>query len=303
MSTIIIAGGTGLLGMNMSKILTEKGYEVRHLSRRRNLNAPYPAYAWNLNNQTIDEDVFQNVDYVINLAGANIGGKRWTKRQKQLIIESRTQSTQLLRDSIEKLPKKPKAFISASAVGIYGDRGNEMLSEESSSGTGFVPEVVKEWEKAIDKVTQTGIRTVALRIGIVLSTKGGALEKMLLPFKLMNGSWFGNGAQYYSWIHIDDVTQLFIKAIEDEKMHGVYNAVSPNPETCKNLVIQIKKALNSPAILMPVPSFALKIGMGEMAVIVMDSTRVSSQKIEDTGFKFQFPELLPALKDLIKRKI
>jgi uncharacterized protein (TIGR01777 family) len=267
------------------------------------LNAPYPAYAWNLNNQTIDEDVFQNVDYVINLAGANIGGKRWTKRQKQLIIESRTQSTQLLRDSIEKLPKKPKAFISASAVGIYGDRGNEMLSEESSSGTGFVPEVVKEWEKAIDKVTQTGIRTVALRIGIVLSTKGGALEKMLLPFKLMNGSWFGNGAQYYSWIHIDDVTQLFIKAIEDEKMHGVYNAVSPNPETCKNLVIQIKKALNSPAILMPVPSFALKIGMGEMAVIVMDSTRVSSQKIEDTGFKFQFPELLPALKDLIKRKI
>jgi uncharacterized protein (TIGR01777 family) len=303
MSTIIIAGGTGLLGMNMSKILTEKGYEVRHLSRMRNLNAPYPAYAWNLNNQTIDEDVFQNVDYVINLAGANIGGKRWTKRQKQLIIESRTQSTQLLRDSIEKLPKKPKAFISASAVGIYGDRGNEMLSEESSSGTGFVPEVVKEWEKAIDKVTQTGIRTVALRIGIVLSTKGGALEKMLLPFKLMNGSWFGNGAQYYSWIHIDDVTQLFIKAIEDEKMHGVYNAVSPNPETCKNLVIQIKKALNSPAILMPVPSFALKIGMGEMAVIVMDSTRVSSQKIEDTGFKFQFPELLPALKDLIKRKI
>lgn len=303
MSVIVIAGGTGLLGKRLSAFLTESGYEVRHLSRKRNLDALYPAYSWNLKNKTIDDDVFQNAEYVINLAGANIGGKRWTNAQKKIIIESRTRSTQLLKDTFARLNLKPKAFISASAIGIYGDRGDEILTENSGAGQGFVSKVVVEWEKAVETIAQTGIRTVVLRIGIVFSTKGGALEKMLLPFKFLNGSWFGDGKQYYSWIHIDDMVQIIVKVIEDEKTEGTYNAVSPHPETCKNIVVQLKNALRTPAILLPVPAFALKTLMGEMAVIVLDSTRVSSEKIEKAGFEFRFPDLLSALRDLIKRKI
>lgn len=303
MSVIIIAGGTGLLGMHMSEILADQGYVVRHLSRTRNLNAKFPAYAWNIKKQTIDEDVFQDADYVINLAGANLADKRWTNAQKRNIIESRTHSTKLLRDTFERINLKPKAYISASAIGIYGDRRDEWLSENSKNGSGFVPEVVIKWEDAAKEIAELGIRTVFMRIGIVFSTQGGALEKMLIPFKFFNGSYFGDGQQYYSWIHIDDVARMFIKAMQDEAMTGAYNAVAPNPATCKEIVVQLKKALDTPAVIMPVPSFALKLGMGEMAVIVLDSARVSSEKIEKTGFQFQFPELLPALKDLLDRKI
>lgn len=303
MSIVLIGGGTGLLGMKMSQDLAEKGYQVRHLSRRRNLDATFPAYSWNLDEQTIDEDAFDGVEYVINLAGENLAGKRWTAAQKKKIIDSRTDSTKLLADSIEKMRVRPKGFISASAVGIYGDRGEEWLTEESGAGHGFVPNVVVEWEKSIEQIDKIGIRTATLRIGIVLSTKGGALEKMLIPFKFFNGSWFGDGQQYYPWIHIEDISRMFVSAIENDQMSGVYNAVAPNPETNKNLVIAIKKALNTPAILMPAPEFAMKLAMGEMAVIVLDSMRVSSEKIEKAGFEFKFPEIVPALKDLLKRKI
>ena len=186
----------------------------------------------------------------------------------------------------------------ASLVGVIG-----FLWLKLDRTSGELDKLKKDLFENPQLQRDTVIRTVVLRIGIVFSTKGGALEKMLLPFKFLNGSWFGDGKQYYSWIHIDDMIGIFVKALEDEKMRGAYNAVSPNPETCKNIVVQTKKALGTPAVLMPVPAFALKTLMGEMAVIVLDSTRVSSEKIEKAGFKFRFPDLLPALKDLIKRKI
>ncbi len=304
MQTVVIAGGTGLLGKHLSHLLTEKGYAVRHLSRKRNLEATFPAFAWNLNAGTIDEDVFQNADYVINLAGANLADSRWTKARKKVIIESRTQSTLLLKSAIEKMDERPKAYISASAIGFYGNSGEQLMKETAAPGNdGFISECVVAWEKAIEKVNETGIRTVALRTGVVLSTKGGALKELLTPFKFLTGSYFGNGQQWYSWIHIEDMSRIFLKAIEDDNIKDIYNAVAPNPERCKDLVYTLKKALKSPALVLPVPAFTLKLIMGEMSSIILDSTKVSSEKIQKAGYEFKFPELLPALKDILERKI
>lgn len=304
MSNILIAGGTGLLGSRLSQLLKEKGHHVFHLSRKQNLNAEFPAYQWDLNNKTIDEKAMAKADYIINLAGAGVADARWTAARKKLIIDSRVDSARLLKSYIENKKTPAKAYLSASAVGYYGNRGNNLMKENDPPGsTGFLAESVIAWEKAIDEIMATDIRTVAFRIGIVLSTKGGALEKMLLPFKFFNGTYFGDGSMYYSWIHIDDMARMFIEAIENESYQGYYNGVAPNPATNKEIILTCKKALRKMALVMPAPEVVLRTAMGEMADMILDSTRVSSEKIEKAGFEFQFPELLPALKDLLKRKL
>jgi uncharacterized protein (TIGR01777 family) len=304
MSTILIAGGTGLLGKRLSQLLKEKGHTVLHLSRRENLNAEFPAYKWDLKKKTIDDRALSQADHIINLAGAGIADARWSDARKKLIISSRVESAQLLRKAIEEKKTKAKSYISASAIGYYGDRGNQLLRESDAPGDeGFLPESVIAWEKAIGEVATTGIRTVAFRIGIILSTQGGALEKMLLPFKFFNGAYFGDGSMYYSWIHIDDMARMFIYAIENEDLNGFYNGAAPQPVTNKELVYATKEALDKPAVIVPAPAAALRLAMGEMADMILGSTRVSSEKIQKAGFKFQFPELVPAIKDLLARKV
>lgn len=304
MPTILIAGGTGLAGSRLSQLLKEKNYTVLHLSRTKNLATPFPAYRWDLKEGYIEEEAIEKADYIINLAGAGVADQRWTAARKKLIIDSRVDSTLLLKTYIERKKTPLKAYLSASAVGYYGNRGDQLMKENDPAGDkGFLAESVRIWEEAIKKVKETGVRVVALRIGIVLSTRGGALQKILLPFNFFNGAWFGDGQQWMSWIHIDDLCRMFIEAIENKQLEGFYNGVAPNPARNKDFVFTVKKALRKPALIVPAPEFALRTAMGEMADVVFDSTRVSSEKIEKAGFTFHFPELLPALDDLLRRKI
>ncbi len=304
MSTILIAGGTGLVGNHLSQMLQAAGHTVLHLSRKQDSGSKFPAYAWDLSKKTIDQAAVDRADYIINLAGAGIADQRWTPERKRLIISSRVDSTLLLKAAIERRPTPLKAFISASAVGFYGSRGDQLLNENDPTGNdSFLAESVAAWEKAVEKIAGTGLRTVVLRLGVVLSTRGGALEKMLIPFRFFNATYFGNGQQWMSWIHIDDICRMFMAAIENEQLNGIYNGVAPHPARNRDLVVELKNALGKPAILLPAPEFALRAAMGEMADVVFDSTRVSSKKIEATGFKFQFPDLMPALGDLLRRKI
>ena len=300
MKNILIAGGTGLVGNRLSQLLRDMGYTVFHLSRRENKEAEFPAYAWDINKQTLDLKAIEQADFIINLAGSGIAEKRWTAARKKDVIESRVQSALLLKQALNTTNHAAKAYISASAIGFYGDSGDEIVSETSNKGTGFLAESTLAWENAIAEVAKTGIRTVALRIGIVMSPKGGALQKMLIPFMFRLGVYFGNGKQWYSWIHIDDLCRMFIWAIENEKAQGTYNAVAPTPLSNYDLTAAISEAKGGYYLLVPAPSFALRLGMGEMADAVLNSTHVSSQKIENEGFKFKFPEAVAAFKDLFK---
>ena len=305
MSKVLIAGGTGLVGTRLSQLLTQKGYKVQHLSRKKNASSKYPVFVWNTGKGTIEDGAFEEVEYVINLAGAGIADSLWTKSRKKLLIDSRVETTALLAKYIQQQQNKPKAFISATAIGIYGDRGDETLTEDSEVGTkGFMVKCCKEWEYAITKAkTETNIRTVAIRIGIVLSTKGGALPKMMLPLKFFTASYFGNGQQWYSWIHIDDICRMFIKAIEDEKMSGIYNGTTPTPLRNKTLMQQLKEALGKRALLIPAPTATLRLGMGEMADVVLNSNKILPTKMEAAGFEFEFADFQEAIKDLVRKEI
>ncbi len=296
---VLIAGGSGLVGKRLSELLSQKGYQVNWLSRSANKSGKFPAYQWDLKNGYIDEEAIKNAEYVINLAGTPIADKPWSDKRKKEIIESRTESIRLLNKYFKQI-KYPKVYCSATAIGIYGDRGNELIDETAPPGTkGFLPESCIAWEKAYHEVNSPDLRSVALRVGIVLSAKGGALEKLTMPFKFFVGGWLGSGKQWYSWIHIDDMCRMFIHAIENDNMSGIYNAVAPNPVTNKTLVQMIKNVLGKPAVMAPVPEFGLRLMMGEMADMVLDSAKISSKKVEDAGFTFEFPELEGALGDLL----
>lgn len=305
MPKVLIAGGTGLVGTHLSQLLNEKGYEVVHLSRKKNPKAAYSTFVWDTKKGTIEEAALQGVDYVINLAGTGIADGLWTTSRKKLLIDSRVQGAALLANAIKGLAQKPKAYLSAAAIGIYGDRGEEVLTEESAIGKdGFMVQCCREWETAIESVaTITGIRTVAFRIGIVLSTKGGALPKMLLPLKFFTASYFGTGEQWYSWIHIDDVCQFYIEAMENEQMEGIYNSTTSNPLTNKDLTKKMVKALGKKALVIPAPTAALRLGMGEMADVVLNSNKVLPKRLEELGISFQFPTFEKAVKDVVERGV
>lgn len=304
MATVLIAGGTGLIGMRLSELLREQGHEVLHLSRHQNLEAVFPAYQWDLQAGTIDEEALHKATHVINLAGAGIADKPWTTKQKARIINSRVTGNRVFKNYLDRKEFGIQAYLSGSAIGYYGERGDQLLREDAQPGnSGFLSESVVQWEHSIQQVAGTGLRTVTFRIGIVLSTRGGALPKILLPFHFFVATYFGSGRQWYSWIHIDDLCRMFIKAVEDKNMAGVYNAVSPNPERNREFTAHIGEAIGKKAALLPAPVFALRLGMGEMADVVLSSSRVSADKILSEGFRFAFPQLIPAVQDLKKRKI
>lgn len=300
MKKILITGGTGLVGTLLNQLLTSKGYEVGILTRSETVGLPFKSYRWSIDKWYIEDEAFENANVIIHLAGANVADKRWTDQRKKHIISSRVESIKLLHEYLQKGNHQVDTFIGASAIGYYGNRGNELLTEESSYSDGFLSEVCQVWEAAYAPIRQMDIRQVVLRIGIVLSKEGGALPLTALPVKFHLGSYFGDGQQYYSWIHIQDLCNMIIAAIEQKQVEGVYNAVAPNPTKHKEFVATIANALGKKALMAPIPTFMARLGMGEMADIVLNSVRVSSQKMEETGFVFQYPELLGALQAIYR---
>ena len=301
MKNILIAGGTGLIGLRLSRLLRGIGYNVTHLSRRADYNAEFPSFAWQPEKGFVDKNAFADVDVVINLSGAGIVDKRWTAERKRLLIESRTLGNRLIAKFLKTEKHKVTAYISASAIGFYADRGADLMTENDIAGEGFLAECSMAWEKAIGEVQQTGVRTVVLRIGIVLDTEGGALPEMLKPFLFRLGTYFGDGQQYVSWIHANDLCRMFAFAVGNDEMSGTFNAVAPQPETNYEFTKAIAKAKGSGYLLLPAPSFALRLALGEMASTILGSTNVSSQKIEKQGFKFVFRDADSALSDLLKQ--
>lgn len=303
MKTIVISGGTGLLGMRLSFLLKQLGYEVRHLSRSENLNAEYPAYTWDLKKRFINPLALQGADVVIHLAGANLADGRWTTARKKELIDSRVESTKLLAEAIEKQSVKPSVFIACSAVGFYGSEGNKILTENSPKGNDFMSDICKKWEESSQLVRQQGIRTPIIRVGVVLSTKGGALSEFKKTYPFRIGAYFGFGQQYYAWIHIDDICKIFIRAIGDVSMTGIYNGTAPTPVTTKELAQAISKAYHQKTLLLPVPTPLMKIAMGEMSDIVLNSTRAIPKALQDLNFQFEHSELVAAIEDLIGKGI
>ena len=299
---ILITGASGLVGSRLTELLLQKVYQVSHLSRS-NKGGPIPIFQWNVSKQEIEKAAIEQTDTIIHLAGAGIADKRWTDKQKKEILDSRVKSTQLLYEALRQGKHNVKTFVAASAIGIYGfARSDIVFNEDSKPADDFLADVVRQWEAAVDKIEALGIRVVKIRIGILLSDRGGALKEMMQPIKWGVGSPLGNGKQYLSWIHIDDVCRIFIKAIEDEEMRGAYNAVSPSPTTNKELTVAIARVLRKPLWLPNVPSFVLKMLLGEMADLVLKGCQVSAAKIQKEGYQFLFTDLAVALNDLLRKK-
>jgi uncharacterized protein (TIGR01777 family) len=298
---ILITGGTGLVGTRLTEKLLERGYKVSYLSRHAG-EGRIKKYRWDLKTGYLDESAIKEADGIVHLAGAGVFDKRWTPEYKKEIMDSRIDSTSLLAEKLASVSHHVKSVICASAIGLYGfDTGDAWQLESAPTGEGFLAEVTGQWEKAIAKIEATAIRTVKLRIGIVLSKTGGALKEMGTPVKYFIGSPFGSGKQYVSWIHIDDLCEQFIYALENDQMIGAYNAVAPDPVTNQTLIKEIAHTLKRPLWVPNVPRFALKLVVGsEAADVLLGGNRVSSKKIADQGFKFTYPGLRLALEQLLQ---
>ncbi|MFC5271555.1 TIGR01777 family oxidoreductase [Adhaeribacter terreus] len=293
---ILITGGTGLVGTRLTEMLIDSGYEVAHLSRQPNNFSRYKAFRWDLKQNYIDDHAINWADYIINLAGASVGDEKWTDERKKEILNSRVHGTNLLYNCLKNTPNHVKGFLSASAIGIYGNTGEQLITEESPyAADEFLAEVARNWEKAAWQMHELDVRTVIFRIGLVLSNLGGALPQMAKPVKMMAGAPLGSGKQYMSWIHIDDLCRLFIKAIEEQQFNGVYNAVAPNPVTNEEFTKALAEVMHRPLIVPKIPAFGVKLVLGEMSEVVLGGSRVSSAKVLHTGFTFEYNSVEEAL--------
>ncbi len=297
---ILITGASGLIGHHLTSKFLMAGHKVAHLGRTKSSSAIIQQFQWDLKSQTIEEGAVTWADAIVNLAGANVSEGRWTDKRKLEIIESRTEGTKLIAKAIQREKAKVKCFVSASAVGYYGMiTTDKIFSETAAPSTDFFGVCCSKWESTIDLLEEIGLRTVKLRIGVVLAKEGGALPKLILPVKWFIGSPLGSGKQWMPWIHIDDLCELFLKGVEDEKMSGAYNAVTSNPVTNKEFVKSIGKIIHRPVFLPAVPKFVLKMMLGEMSGIVTEGSRASNEKILQTGFLFKYNNLEMALGNLL----
>jgi len=301
---VMVSGATGFIGKELIKKLNEKGHEIVVLTRNlESAKFHIPVHCelvnWDPKVQSLSPSALKGVDAVINLAGEGIADGRWSPIRKRDLIESRIHSTRRLVDAMTYMDKKPRVFLSASAIGFYGERRNELLDETKPKGKGFLSDICQSWEDEALRANELGVRTANFRIGMVLGHDGGALNKILPPFKFGVGGNLGNGSQWMSWIHIKDLADMFIYGIENCSVKGIYNAVSPNPITNKEFTKKLGKVLNRPT-LFPVPKFVLKIVLGELSELLLNSQKVSGQKITDEGFRFKFPGINSALKEICR---
>jgi uncharacterized protein (TIGR01777 family) len=306
METVMITGGTGLIGKTLSKMLVAKSYKVIILSRKSRPAENGIRYAtWDVNKGTMDESALREADYIIHLAGAGVADKKWTAKRKQEIIDSRVKSGELLVNSLVNIPNKVKAFISASAIGWYGEDpvipNPSPFTEEAKHDESFLGETCYLWEKSLDPLNKTLVRLVKLRTGIVLSNDGGAFAEFRKPVKMGIAGILGDGKQVISWIHIEDLCRQYIYAIENKMVSGVYNAVAPAPVSNRELTLQLaRKSKGSFYIPVNVPVFILKIMLGERTVEILKSTTVSTDKMHRQGFTFLYPSIDAALTNLLK---
>ena len=303
MKTILITGGSGLVGRKLSNLLIEKGYKVIWLSRERYVKAEIPRYKWDYQRNEIDKEAVEQADVIIHLAGSNLGEDSWTRLKKQSIVESRVQTAQLLLDTVKSMNKKLDAFISASAVGYYGLKITKKIhtEEDASTETDFLSRTCRKWEAAAFRFQEElGVRTVALRTGFVISKNSEAFKKMVLPTRFGLGAPIGSGRQYLSWIHIEDLCHLYLKAVEDTDMQDSYNAVSPEFTTNAHFMHTLARAMKRPFFMPHVPAFFMRLIMGEAADMVLGGSRISSQKVQDTGFEFKYDTSERAIKASLK---
>ena len=297
---ILITGATGLIGKKLVKLLLAKNYSINYLTTSKSKilkKANYQGFYWNPQEGKIDENCIYNVDVIIHLAGANIAN-RWTNAYKQEIIESRTLSSELLFNLVRKNSNQIKQFISASGTAIYPESFSKVYDETATeSEDSFLSNVVKRWEESVTVFQVLGTKVCKIRTGIVLSNVGGALPEMVKPIKMGFGAAMGNGKQIQSWIHIDDLVALYYFAVENH-LEGIYNAVTQNPVSNQELTTVIAQTLKKPLFLPNIPQFIMKLLLGEMSYLLFSSKNLSSQKIIDVGFQFQFPEIKKAIANL-----
>lgn len=298
---VLITGATGLVGQEIVKLCHAKNIQVNYLTTRKSKISQddnYKGFYWNVDTREIDINCFKGVDAIIHLAGASIS-KRWTEAYKKEVINSRVESTQLLIDTLKGESHNIKQIVSASAIGIYPDSLTNYYDQTHKEvSNSFLGEVVQAWEQAVDGFTKVNIKVSKVRIGLVLSDKGGALKEITKPIKFGAGAAFGSGKQWQSWIHIEDLSRVFLFVLE-RSLEGVYNGVAPNPVSNTELTKTAAKVLRKPLFLPNIPKFVMKLVLGEMHIILFESQRVSSKKIEEKGFEFEYNYLEPALNDLL----
>lgn len=298
---ILITGATGLIGTEIVAQCHKADIAVNYLTTSKSKienKKNYQGYYWNPSNAIIDVKCLENVDVIIHLVGASIS-KRWTKAHKQAILNSRLKTTALLHDTVKNNPNTIKQIVSASAIGYYPDSlTNYYTEDEKNVNTSFLGQVVEVWEQAVDTFKTLNITVSKIRIGVVFSKEGGAFPQLAKPIKYGAGAVMGNGKQWMSWIHLHDLAAIFLHVAKN-KLEGIYNGVSPNPETNKSITKSIARHLKKPLILPNIPKIIMKIVLGEMHIILFESQRVSSKKIENTGFNFEFPNLKSALNKLL----
>lgn len=299
---ILITGGSGFVGKHLTNLLITNGYSVSILSRNSKQNSfDISYYQWDVMKNLIDEKAILNSDFIIHLAGENIAEKRWTSKRKAEIIDSREQSTRLLYSVLKKNNKKLEAFVSASAVGIYGAiNGDEICTEYTPPENDFLGSTCQKWEASVDKIKDLGIRTVKIRTGLVLGKEDGFLKQLIPIFKLRLGSALGSGKQYMPWIHIDDLSAIYLEAINNSNMIGTYNAAI-NDNTTNTVFSKTLAKIYGYSLWLPnIPAFLIQLALGEMAQIILKGRRVSSEKIEKIGFKFQFKDLEQAIRECLR---
>lgn len=300
---ILIAGGTGLIGKRLTQLLSQKGYQVRVLTRTLSPAQRNTHFVWDVDNAYIDENAFQDVSIIINLAGSNIGSNRWTQQRKKDIIDSRVKSTALLFHYVEQKNLKIEKFITSSAIGYYGAiTTHKIFTEFDSPANDFLSKVCQLWENAADVFHQKHIKTVKIRTGIVLDVEEGALPKMIKPIKMGFGAVLGNGKQYMPWIHLDDICNVYLWSVQNEQVEGIYNAVAPQHVDNEFFTKILAQVLGKKLIMPQVPKWFLKMVLGEMSVIVTEGSRVSSDKIQAQGFAFRYTDLEQTLQQLLHKK-
>ena len=311
MPVVLISGGTGLIGTNLTRHLIGKNYEVIILTRDKDKPSENPkiSYAyWDIKNQEIEDRAITRADHIIHLAGAGVMDKKWTKDYKKQIVESRTKSSSLIIKSLQENSHQVKSFVSASAIGWYGGdtkplKRKEGFIETDPADNSFLGETCRLWEASVTPVEEIGIRLVRLRTGIVLSNDGGAYKEFKMPLKFGIAGILGNGKQEVSWIHIDDLCRMYIEAIENKELNGNYNAVAPMPVTNKKLILHIAETIkNKFYIPIHVPEFLLKIMMGQRSIEILKGATVSDKRIKATGFTFFYPTIEAAIDELAVQK-
>ena len=299
--TVLITGGSGLIGKYLTSYLLDSGYKVSHLSRIANQSGNVKTYMWDPEKEIIDREALVGIDFIIHLAGTNIGEKRWTYARKEEIINSRVNSARLLYKTIKERGIRLNAFITASATGFYGsDTSEKIFNENDEPSAGFLSVVCRQWEEAADLFADSGIRTVKIRTGIVLEKHDSALSKLMMPGRFGLLIQTGSGKQYMPWIHIKDLCGIYLKAIEDSGMNGSYNAVAPQHITHSGFMHVMSKVMNRPLSPVNVPEFVIRFALGEMSDVILKGSRVSSEKIIESGYSFQFRTLEEALDNIVR---